>query len=126
MIERSLVLWVVLMGALSFELFGHLEGVVSHRGAWFDAAMAVAAEGVGLPVPLPAARRTPVRALSWVPSNDRRQCLGTDAGRRSSTPEADEARGGQRRRGRRIPGSHVLARDGERLRRRPADPQPAV
>lgn len=61
LIERSLVLWVVLMGALSFELFGHLEGVVSHRGAWFDAAMAVAAEGVGLPVPLPAARRTPVR-----------------------------------------------------------------
>src|SRR5664280_629756 len=44
LIERSLVLWVVLMGALSFELFGHLEGVVSHRGAWFDAAMAVAAE----------------------------------------------------------------------------------
>jgi AcrR family transcriptional regulator len=54
LIERSLVMWVVLMGALTFELFGHLEQVVTDRAAWFDAAMAVAAEGVGLYVPITA------------------------------------------------------------------------
>jgi len=52
LIERSLVLWVVLVGALTFELFGHLEQVVTDHAAWFDAAMAVAAEGVGLQVPM--------------------------------------------------------------------------
>ncbi len=50
LIERSLVMWVVLMGALTFELFGHLEQVVTDHTAWFDAAMSVAAEGVGLHV----------------------------------------------------------------------------
>ena len=55
------VLVLACVGLAGRANFGHLEGVVSHRGAWFDAAMAVAAEGVGLPVPLPAARRTPVR-----------------------------------------------------------------
>lgn len=52
LLERSLVLWVVLIGSLTFELFGHLNNVVTDREAWFDAAMAVAAEGVGLRVPL--------------------------------------------------------------------------
>ncbi len=52
LVERSLVLWVMLMGSLSFELFGHLEHVVTDRSAWFDASMAVAAEGVGLRVPM--------------------------------------------------------------------------
>lgn len=52
LVERSLVLWVVLMGSLTFELFGHLENVVVDRAGWFDASMAVAAEGVGLCVPL--------------------------------------------------------------------------
>lgn len=52
LVERSLVAWVVLFGALTFELFGHLEQVVTDHAAWFDAAMAVAAEGVGLTVPL--------------------------------------------------------------------------
>ena len=56
LVERSLVLWVVLMGSLSFELFGHLENVVTDRAAWFDASMAVAAEGVGLRVPMGARR----------------------------------------------------------------------
>lgn len=51
-VERSLVLWVVLIGALTFELFGHLEQVVTDHASWFDAAMAVAAEGVGLTVPI--------------------------------------------------------------------------
>ena len=52
LVERSLVLWVVLVGAITFEVFGHLEQVVTDHAAWFDAAMAVAAEGVGLTVPL--------------------------------------------------------------------------
>lgn len=56
LVERSLVMWVVLMGTLTFELFGHLEGAITDRPAWFDAAMAVVAEGVGLQVPLGARR----------------------------------------------------------------------
>ena len=42
----------LLVGALTFELFGHLEQVVTDHASWFDAAMAVAAEGVGLTVPI--------------------------------------------------------------------------
>jgi AcrR family transcriptional regulator len=53
-VERSFVLLTSLFGALSYELFGHFTGVLEDRAAWFDAAMAVGAEGVGLVVPLEA------------------------------------------------------------------------
>jgi AcrR family transcriptional regulator len=59
-IERSLTLWMALVGAISFDLFGHLENVVTDHDAFFDAALAVVAAGVGLSVPLgpdPAAER---------------------------------------------------------------------
>ncbi len=52
LVERSLVLLTALFGALSYELFGHLLGAVDDPDAWFDLAVAVAAEGVGLDVPL--------------------------------------------------------------------------
>lgn len=51
-VERALVLLVALVGALTYELFGHLAGAVHDPTAWFDRAMAVAAEGVGLVLPL--------------------------------------------------------------------------
>lgn len=51
-VERSLVLWIALVGTVSFELFGHLTNVVTDYGAYFDRAMAVAAEGVGLDIEL--------------------------------------------------------------------------
>ena len=51
-LERSLVLLVALVGALTYELFGHLVGAVVETDRWFDRAVAVAAEGVGLRVPL--------------------------------------------------------------------------
>ena len=51
-VERSLVLLLALVGALTYELFGHLVGVTRDDGAFFDRAMAVAAEGVGLRLPL--------------------------------------------------------------------------
>lgn len=50
--ERSLVLLTSLFGALSYELFGHLKGAVEDLPAFFDAAMAVVGEGVGLELPL--------------------------------------------------------------------------
>lgn len=50
--ERSFVLLTGLFGAISYELFGHLKGVLEDPAAWFDAAMAITAEGVGLAVPL--------------------------------------------------------------------------
>jgi AcrR family transcriptional regulator len=52
-LERSLVLLTALFGTLSYELFGHLTGALVDVDAWFDVAVAVAADGVGLEVPLP-------------------------------------------------------------------------
>lgn len=52
LLERSLVLLVALFGAISYLLFGHLHLALLDDDAWFDAAMAVAAEGVGLLIPL--------------------------------------------------------------------------
>ncbi|GAC1444373.1 MAG: TetR/AcrR family transcriptional regulator [Mycobacteriales bacterium] len=52
LLERSVVLLVALFGAVSYLLFGHLHKALLDDDAWFDAAMAVAAEGVGLLLPL--------------------------------------------------------------------------
>ncbi|MFJ4095632.1 TetR/AcrR family transcriptional regulator [Kitasatospora sp. NPDC089913] len=48
LVERSLTLWVSLIGTISFELFGHLNKVITDCPAYFDAAMTVAAEAIGL------------------------------------------------------------------------------
>ncbi|WP_457034066.1 TetR/AcrR family transcriptional regulator [Kitasatospora sp. P5_F3] len=53
LVERSLTLWVSLVGTVSFELFGHLHAVITDFDAYFDAAVQVAGEAVGLTV-LPA------------------------------------------------------------------------
>jgi AcrR family transcriptional regulator len=50
-LERSLLLVVALVGAVSFELFGHLVGALTDDAAGFDALMAVAGDGVGLVLP---------------------------------------------------------------------------
>ncbi|WP_405015847.1 TetR/AcrR family transcriptional regulator [Kitasatospora sp. NBC_00070] len=52
LVERSLTLWISLVGTVSFELFGHLDAVVTDFDAYFDATVVVAAEAVGLAVPL--------------------------------------------------------------------------
>jgi AcrR family transcriptional regulator len=51
-LERSLVLLTALIGTTSYLQFGHLHGALLDEDAWFDRAMAVAAEGVGLELPL--------------------------------------------------------------------------
>ena len=51
--ERSLLMWIALIGAINFELFGHLNNVVIDYTAYFDRAMAVASEAIGLRLPLP-------------------------------------------------------------------------
>jgi hypothetical protein len=51
-LERSLVLLTALIGTTSYLQFGHLHGALVDEDAWFDRAMAVAAEGVGLVLPL--------------------------------------------------------------------------
>ena len=48
LLERSLVLLTALIGTISSLQFGHLRGALLDEDAWFDDAMAVAAEGVGL------------------------------------------------------------------------------
>ena len=50
--ERSLTLLSGLFGAISYQLFGHLHLALEDDDAWFDFAVAVAAEGVGLVVPV--------------------------------------------------------------------------
>jgi AcrR family transcriptional regulator len=51
-LERSLTLLSGLFGAISQQLFGHVRGALEDEEAWFDFAVAVAAEGVGLVVPV--------------------------------------------------------------------------
>ena len=53
-LERSLTLLSGLFGAISQQLFGHVRGAIEDDVAWFDFAVAVAAEGVGLVVPVQA------------------------------------------------------------------------
>jgi hypothetical protein len=50
-IERALVLWIALIGTISFGLFGHLKDTVTNCAACFDAAVRIAAECAGLDVP---------------------------------------------------------------------------
>jgi AcrR family transcriptional regulator len=50
LIERALVLWITLIGTISFELFGHLHNTVTDYAAYFDAAVKIAAECAGLDV----------------------------------------------------------------------------
>lgn len=52
LLERSVVLLSALVGTVSYELFGHTVGAFTDDQAWFDVAMAVVAEGVGLDLPL--------------------------------------------------------------------------
>lgn len=51
LIERALVLWICLIGTISFELFGHLHNTVTDYAAYFDAAVKISAQCAGLDVP---------------------------------------------------------------------------
>lgn len=51
--DRALTMWVVLVGAINMDLFGHLNNVVSDHDRYFDQAMALAAEWIGIEVPRP-------------------------------------------------------------------------
>jgi AcrR family transcriptional regulator len=46
---RGMVAWTELFGAISFELFGRLHGVIYDYQAWYDHQMRAMAEYVGLP-----------------------------------------------------------------------------
>ena len=50
LIERSLLLWISLIGTISFELFGHLHNTVTDYAAYFDVAVALSAQCAGLEV----------------------------------------------------------------------------
>ncbi|MCC3768065.1 TetR/AcrR family transcriptional regulator [Streptomyces sp. UNOC14_S4] len=56
-IERGIVLWSNLVGLLVFEVFSRTHDSVADQVAFFDYAVAVAAESVGLVVPPGADRR---------------------------------------------------------------------
>ncbi|MBV6700143.1 TetR-like C-terminal domain-containing protein [Kitasatospora aureofaciens] len=51
-IERGIVLWSSLIGLLVFQVFSRTHDSVRDESAFFDFAVAVAAEGIGLVVPL--------------------------------------------------------------------------
>jgi AcrR family transcriptional regulator len=50
LIERALLLWIALIGTISFELFGHLHNTVTDYAAYFDAAIAISAGCAGLDI----------------------------------------------------------------------------
>jgi AcrR family transcriptional regulator len=50
--DRALTTWIALVGTINFELFGHLHNVVADHDRYFDEAMAIAAERIGLSVDL--------------------------------------------------------------------------
>lgn len=50
LVLRTLTAWSALFGAISFELFGHLHNAVTDYPRYFDNAMAVVAETVGLQI----------------------------------------------------------------------------
>ncbi|EST29939.1 TetR/AcrR family transcriptional regulator [Streptomyces roseochromogenus] len=52
LIERGMVLWSNLIGLLVFQVFSRTHDSVQDQSAFFDRAIAVAAEGIGLVVPL--------------------------------------------------------------------------
>lgn len=52
LIERGIVLWSNLIGLLVFQVFSRTHDSVRDQSAFFDRAIAVAAEGIGLAVPL--------------------------------------------------------------------------
>ncbi|TDU80131.1 AcrR family transcriptional regulator [Streptomyces sp. KS 21] len=52
LIERGIVLWSNLIGLLVFQVFSRTHDSVRDEAAYFDFAIAVAAEGIGLTVPL--------------------------------------------------------------------------
>jgi AcrR family transcriptional regulator len=49
--QRAVAAWTELFGLISFELFGHLVGVVADRDAFFDAAIRRTAHDLGLRPP---------------------------------------------------------------------------
>ncbi|MBT2409507.1 WHG domain-containing protein [Streptomyces sp. ISL-12] len=51
LVERGIVLWSGLIGLLVFQVFSRTHDSVSDQTAFFDFAVAVAAEGIGLEVP---------------------------------------------------------------------------
>jgi hypothetical protein len=50
-IIRALVAWAQLFGSVSFELFGHLVGVVEDAGALFDQGVTDMGAFVGISMP---------------------------------------------------------------------------
>ncbi|MFF4326553.1 TetR/AcrR family transcriptional regulator [Streptomyces sp. NPDC048387] len=51
-VERGIVLWSTLVGLLVFQVFSRTHDSVKDEAAYFDYAIAVAAESIGLDVPL--------------------------------------------------------------------------
>jgi AcrR family transcriptional regulator len=50
LIERALLLWIALIGTISFELFGHLHNTVTDYAAYFDVAVRLSAACAGLDI----------------------------------------------------------------------------
>ncbi|GAA3119253.1 hypothetical protein GCM10020254_77870 [Streptomyces goshikiensis] len=51
LVERGIVLWSNLIGLLVFQVFSRTHDSVRDEAAYFDFAVAVAAESIGLEVP---------------------------------------------------------------------------
>jgi AcrR family transcriptional regulator len=47
-LARAVMAWTTLVGAISFEMFGHLKNVIEDFDAWFDYEMTCCADDLGL------------------------------------------------------------------------------
>lgn len=94
LIERGIVLWSNLIGLLVFQVFSRTHDSVRDESAYFDFAIAVAAEGIGLTVPLeeesPPTRRSAARG----PSPSRRSPGCRKSAHRPGRPRPHSAGGG--------------------------------
>lgn len=52
LVERALFVWTTLIGTISSELFGHIDGAVTDAAAFFDRCVAMSAEVAGLQITL--------------------------------------------------------------------------
>lgn len=49
LLARAVTVWIHLFGTVSFELFGHFDGVLDSREAYFDHEMSAMADLLGMP-----------------------------------------------------------------------------
>ncbi|MGD0082107.1 MAG: TetR/AcrR family transcriptional regulator [Acidimicrobiales bacterium] len=67
LVVRALMAWTQIFGIVSFELFGHLVGVVEDREGFFDQSLRLTGEEIGLAIISPVPSRPRARSRGRAP-----------------------------------------------------------